>query len=107
MKFIRNIFAVIAFALATLTSVPAMADTTESGCSVDMLDRLTVQANLLEQQIAFIRESLQKMGLEPEEIGTTNADLDGMEKLIAQIRVEVDTCRNLNDMDEVKVQASL
>lgn len=107
MKFIRNVFAVIAFALATLTSVPAMADTTKSGCSIDMLDQLTTQSNLLEQQVAFIRESLQKLGLEPEMIGTTNADLDDMENLVAQIRVEVGVCRTLNEMNEVRVVSSL
>lgn len=107
MKVFQNTFVAIIIALAALTSVPASAGTIEEECPVDLLDQATTYANQLEEIVRSRRSDLKSQKLPRKEIRAINKELKEAEALIAEARAQVAICRNLNDLNDVKVISAL
>lgn len=107
MKVFQNAFVAIAIALSAFTLIPASAGTIEEECPVDLIDQITAQANQLEQMVKSRRSDLKSQKLPPKEVRAINKELKEFESLITEARAQVAICRNLNDLNDVKVISSL
>ena len=90
--------AIFAFA----ANFPVMAQAS-SECPMDLVDKLDSKSKEVGEELKFLRKAMKILNVGPEDIGTTEDELNQMEELLVEAKLQVDVCRNLNHADEVKV----